>query len=42
MLSFMQSRGLKPKERVTMIDVPLLVLWGRQDGVIWYNADVVA
>ena len=34
MLSFMQSGGFRPKEKVAMIDVPSLVLWGRQDGIL--------
>jgi pimeloyl-ACP methyl ester carboxylesterase len=34
MLSFMQSGGFRPKEKVPMIDVPTLVLWGRQDGIL--------
>jgi len=34
MLSFMQSGGFRPKEKVSQIDVPSLVLWGRQDGIL--------
>lgn len=34
MLSFMQSGGFRPKEKVSKIDVPTLVLWGRQDGIL--------
>lgn len=34
MLSFMQSGGFRPKEKVSKIDVPSLVLWGRQDGIL--------
>jgi pimeloyl-ACP methyl ester carboxylesterase len=34
MLSFMQSGGFRPKEKVAKIDVPTLVLWGRQDGIL--------
>eukprot|EP00577_Skeletonema_sp_RCC1716_P012585 CAMPEP_0113388216 /NCGR_PEP_ID=MMETSP0013_2-20120614/8963_1 /TAXON_ID=2843 ORGANISM="Skeletonema costatum, Strain 1716" /NCGR_SAMPLE_ID=MMETSP0013_2 /ASSEMBLY_ACC=CAM_ASM_000158 /LENGTH=411 /DNA_ID=CAMNT_0000271187 /DNA_START=66 /DNA_END=1301 /DNA_ORIENTATION=- /assembly_acc=CAM_ASM_000158 len=34
MLSFMQSGGFRPKEKVSQIDVPTLVLWGRQDGIL--------
>ena len=34
MLSFMQSGGFKPKERVAQISVPSLILWGRQDGIL--------
>mmetsp|Transcript_27508 Transcript_27508/g.50078 ORF Transcript_27508/g.50078 Transcript_27508/m.50078 type:complete len:412 (-) Transcript_27508:96-1331(-) len=34
MLSFMQSGGFRPKEKVPLIDVPTLVLWGRQDGIL--------
>jgi pimeloyl-ACP methyl ester carboxylesterase len=34
MLSFMQSGGFRPKEKVAKIDVPSLVLWGRQDGIL--------
>lgn len=34
MLSFMQSGGFRPKEKVAQIDVPSLVLWGRQDGIL--------
>ena len=34
MLSFMQSGGFRPKEKVPKIDVPTLVLWGRQDGIL--------
>ncbi len=34
MLSFMQSGGFRPKEKVSKIDVPTLVLWGRQDSIL--------
>ena len=34
MLSFMQSGGFKPATKVSKIDVPSLVLWGRQDGIL--------
>ena len=34
MLGFMQSGGFRPKERVAEIDVPSLILWGRQDGIL--------
>ncbi|EED88029.1 hypothetical protein THAPSDRAFT_38512, partial [Thalassiosira pseudonana CCMP1335] len=34
MLSFMQSGGFRPKEKVSQINVPSLVLWGRQDGIL--------
>mmetsp|Transcript_29953 Transcript_29953/g.63086 ORF Transcript_29953/g.63086 Transcript_29953/m.63086 type:complete len:165 (-) Transcript_29953:2671-3165(-) len=34
MLSFMQSGGFRPKEKVPQIDVPSLVLWGREDGIL--------
>lgn len=34
MLSFMQSGGFRPKEKVAKIDVPSLVLWGREDGIL--------
>ena len=34
MLSFMQSGGFRPKEKVKKIDVPTLVLWGREDGIL--------
>ncbi|KAL7537433.1 hypothetical protein ACHAXR_007820 [Thalassiosira sp. AJA248-18] len=34
MLSFMQSGGFRPKEKVSKIDVPSLVLWGREDGIL--------
>lgn len=34
MLSFMQSGGFRPKEKVSRISVPSLVLWGRQDGIL--------
>ncbi|KAL3785977.1 hypothetical protein HJC23_005686 [Cyclotella cryptica] len=34
MLSFMQSGGFRPKEKVSQISVPSLVLWGRQDGIL--------
>lgn len=34
MLSFMQSGGFRPKEKVSRIDVPSLVLWGREDGIL--------
>ena len=34
MLSFMQSGGFRPKAKVSKINVPSLVLWGRQDGIL--------
>ena len=34
MLSFIQSGGFRPKKRVPEIDVPSLVLWGREDGIL--------
>lgn len=34
MLSFMQSGGFRPKEKVSKINVPSLVLWGRDDGIL--------
>ena len=34
MLSFMQSGGFRPREKVATINVPTLVLWGRQDGIL--------
>lgn len=34
MLSFMQSGGFRPKEKVATINVPSLVLWGRDDGIL--------
>ena len=34
MLSFMRSGGFKPRERVSDITVPTLILWGRQDGIL--------
>jgi len=34
MLSFMRSGGFRPSEKVPQIDVPTLVLWGRQDGIL--------
>ena len=34
MLSFMQSGGFRPMEKVSKIDVPSLILWGRQDGIL--------
>jgi pimeloyl-ACP methyl ester carboxylesterase len=34
MLSFMQSGGFRPSSKVSMLNVPSLVLWGRQDGIL--------
>ncbi len=35
MLSFMRSGGFRPSSRVSEIrDVPTLILWGRQDGIL--------
>ena len=34
MLSFMKSGGFRPREKVPTINVPTLVLWGRQDGIL--------
>ena len=34
MISFMASGGFRPKEKVPQIDVPSLVLWGREDGIL--------
>ncbi|KAL7543037.1 hypothetical protein ACHAWF_007307 [Thalassiosira exigua] len=34
MMSFMKSGGFRPKKKVSQIDVPTLVLWGRQDGIL--------
>ncbi len=34
MLSFMRSGGFRPSEKVSEIDVPTLILWGRQDGIL--------
>jgi pimeloyl-ACP methyl ester carboxylesterase len=34
MLSFMQSGGFRPAQKVSQISVPSLVLWGRQDGIL--------
>jgi len=34
MLSFMQSGGFRPKEKVGLVDVPSLVIWGRDDGIL--------
>uniref|UniRef100_A0A6U0GZQ1 AB hydrolase-1 domain-containing protein n=1 Tax=Helicotheca tamesis TaxID=374047 RepID=A0A6U0GZQ1_9STRA len=33
-LSFMQSGGFSPSSKVDKIDVPSLILWGRQDGIL--------
>ena len=38
MLSFLQSGGFRPKEKVSSIHVPSLVVWGRQDNVLDGNA----
>lgn len=34
MLSFMQSGGFSPASKVSKIQVPSLILWGRQDGIL--------
>mmetsp|Transcript_4278 Transcript_4278/g.4699 ORF Transcript_4278/g.4699 Transcript_4278/m.4699 type:complete len:387 (-) Transcript_4278:438-1598(-) len=34
LVSFMQSGGFSPSEKVSQINVPSLVLWGRQDGIL--------
>lgn len=34
MVSFMKSGGFSPSSKVPTIDVPSLVLWGRQDGIL--------
>ncbi|KAL9178717.1 hypothetical protein ACHAXT_003848 [Thalassiosira profunda] len=34
LLSFMQSGGFRPQSKVPKIDVPSLILWGRQDGIL--------
>mmetsp|Transcript_15679 Transcript_15679/g.23151 ORF Transcript_15679/g.23151 Transcript_15679/m.23151 type:complete len:413 (-) Transcript_15679:599-1837(-) len=33
-LSFMKSGGFSPSKKVEKIDVPSLILWGRQDGIL--------
>lgn len=34
LVSFMQSGGFRPATKVPLIQVPSLVLWGRQDGIL--------
>lgn len=34
MVSFMQSGGFSPSSKVSKIESPALVLWGRQDGIL--------
>jgi pimeloyl-ACP methyl ester carboxylesterase len=37
MVSFMQSGGFAPSSKVPLIESPVLVLWGRQDGILEGN-----